>query len=390
MHRHFMFLQGLPGPSFRMLATALRASGHRVSRINLNGGDWLDWRIGDAVNYRGTAEGWADWLRAYLQRKAVTDIVLFGELRPRHRAAIALATELSLPLFEFEEGYLRPNHVTVEKCVAGSKEGATVAANACVDDIMVEGSFTRRMRESVLYWVAATLMRPWFPHYRSHRIYPAWLEMLYWCRRRWRKSGEKLQSKAVVAHIDHRPFFLFPLQLDGDAQIVGRSTFASVAHALDHILESFAAHAPPGALLLVKRHPFDPDPADWATQVAELGGQYGISERVRYVSRYDLDPLLSRCRGVVTVNSTVGPLALARGKPVHVLGQAIYKRHGLVDLQPLDHYWRSPTPPEPDAFDRFVTELKQRSQVNGGFHDNAALHLLVKNALAVLLAEQPA
>jgi capsular polysaccharide export protein len=104
-----------------MLATALRKEGHHVSRVNLNGGDWLDWRIDGAVHYRGKADGWSDWLRAHIQNEAITDIVLFGELRPRHRAAIALAAELSLRVFEFEEGYLRPNHVTIDQWVNGEK-----------------------------------------------------------------------------------------------------------------------------------------------------------------------------------------------------------------------------------------------------------------------------
>lgn len=371
-----------------MLAKALRAAGHRASRINLNGGDWMDWRIGDAVNYRGRAENWHDWLRAYLISQDVTDIVLFGELRPRHRAAIMLATELSIQLFEFEEGYLRPNHVTVERWLEGSKDRHACSHMAVGEEIPVQGHFTNRMREAGRYWLAATLARPWFPHFRSHRLYPAWLELLYWGRRTWRKKREKRSSKAVVAEIGRRPFILFPLQLDGDAQIVGRSTFASMANALDHVLESFAAHAPPGLLLLVKRHPFDPDPADWATEIIELAAQWGVSNRVRYVARFDLAPLLDRCRGVVTVNSTVGPLALAQGKPVHVLGEAIYARPALTDDRPLDSFWRSPRPPEPGAFKAFTADLKRQSQVNGGFHSEDALRLLVENATATLLTER--
>jgi capsular polysaccharide export protein len=241
------------------------------------------------------------------------------------------------------------------------------------------------MIESVRYWLVATLARPLFRHYRSHRIYPAWLEMLYWCRRWLRKTKETQTSKAAFNAIGERGFFLFPLQLDGDAQIVGRSSFASMANALDHVMASFAAHAPANAVLLVKRHPFDPDLADWATQIAEQSGQWGIANRVLYVSRYDLDPLLDRCLGVVTVNSTVGPLALARGKPVHVLGQAIYDRSGLVDSRPLEHFWIAPKPPEPEAFDAFTAQLKAHSQINGGFHSAGGLQLLVANSLAVML-----
>ena len=390
MARHFVFLQGLSGPSFRLLAKQLRAHGHRASRINLNGGDQFDWRIGDAVSYRGTADAWPNWLRHYLIENGATDIVLFGELRPRHRAAMMIAAELHLQLFEFEEGYLRPNHVTVQRWIDGARCLAQRNLSDEHPEILVEGFFRRRMREAILYWVAATLMKPWFRHYRSHRLYPAWLEMLYWIRRWTRKSAEKKRSKSAIREVGSKPFFLFPLQLDGDAQIVGRSSFASMANALDTVLKSFANHAPQDTFLLVKRHPFDPDIADWARIVDEQSGQWRVADRVRFLSRFDLDPLLEQCVGVVTVNSTVGPLALARGKPVHVMGQAIYDSPGLTHTGAIDDFWTTPQSPEPGAFELFTARLKANSQVNGGFHSESGLLLLTNSALSVLLPDRSA
>jgi capsular polysaccharide export protein len=284
---------------------------------------------------------------------------------------------LPVRLFEFEEGYLRPNHVTIECWSNGAKQTAARGPERGGNEIGVAGLFSNRMRQSIAYWLAATLAHPWFPDYRSHRIYPAWLETIYWVRRRWRKP------------MANRRFFLFPLQLDGDAQIVGRSSFASMANALDHVLESFAVHAPKDTLLLVKRHPFDPDLSDWASQVSEQAGKWGIADRVYYVSRFDLDPLLRRCGGVVTVNSTVGPLALALDKPVHVMGHAIYHRPGLTHDGALDDFWCAPPPPGQSAFAEFTAELKARSQVNGGFHSDTGLELLVANALRILLDDTP-
>lgn len=388
MPRHFVFLQGLPGPFFRMLATTLRGAGHRASRINFNGGDWLDWRIGDSVRYGGDMAGWKNWLCTYLKAERVTDLALFGELRPLHRAAISVAAEAGLRVYEFEEGYLRPNHVTIERWDAGRK-ATGFDALAVDDEIPVESRFGRRMNESVNYWLAATLLRPIFPHYESHRVNHAGVEMLHWCRRYLRKARETADSERAVRAIGNRAFFLFPLQLDGDAQIVGRSMFGSMSEALDHVLASFAEYAPTDTMLLVKRHPFDPDLANWQSQVTKRSRGLSIDSRVAYVSRFDLDWLLGRCRGVVTVNSTVGPLALAKGKPVQVLGQAIYDRPGLVGPDQLETFWRFPTPPQPGAFDAFVSELKRSSQVNGGFHSTAGLELLVRNALALMLAGEP-
>jgi capsular polysaccharide export protein len=383
MQRHFLFLQGLPGPFFTMLAKALVAAGHNVSRINLNGGDWLDWQQKGSINFRGNIERWPGWLQAFLQKQAVTDIILFGEFRPHHRAAMEIAEKLSLRLYAFEEGYLRPDHVTLEYFVSGEKR--PLRRQEAQPVIPVDGRFHRRMRESVRYWLAATIARPIFLHYHSHRFYPAWLETLSWCRRWLRKGAELRESDATLKAMVGKHFFLFPLQLDGDAQIVSRSPFASVADALEYIMDSFAQHADADNVLLVKRHPYDPDLFNWSKTIKRLAQAKQLTGRVFYVSRADLDPLLEQCVAVVTINSTVGPLALAAGKPVHILGQAIYDHPDLVSSGRPDRFWKMPHHQKDGAFAAFVNRLKLETQINGGFHSETGLNLLVQNALGQII-----
>ena len=45
-HRAFLFLQGPPGPLFRLLGEEMSRQGIEVHRINLSGGDKLDWPEG--------------------------------------------------------------------------------------------------------------------------------------------------------------------------------------------------------------------------------------------------------------------------------------------------------------------------------------------------------
>ncbi len=56
---------------------------------------------------------------------------------------------------------------------------------------------------------------------------------------------------------------------------------------------------------------------------------------------------------VVTVNSTVGTLALACGLPVIALGKAVYDIAGLTFQGELDEFWNTPTAPDADLFDAF-------------------------------------
>ena len=54
----YLFLQGPHGPFFRLLGQELRKRGHEVTRVNLCGGDVLDWPRG-ALIYHGRTSDWS-------------------------------------------------------------------------------------------------------------------------------------------------------------------------------------------------------------------------------------------------------------------------------------------------------------------------------------------
>lgn len=384
--RHFLFLQGLPGPSFQLIARRLETLGQRTSHIVMNGGDLVHrgWR---GRHYRGDTAGFAPWLRAHCQARGVSDLVLFGEMRPLHLAAIAAARELGLDVHVFEEGYLRPNSVTLEcwpkgqawqppRSLAECRERAVKSAN----EQPVANRFHRRLAESILYWLWCVLLTPLFPRYRSHRRTPAAVEMVQWWVRTARRPGDKASSRAALAALGEAPFFLFPLQLDGDAQLVHRSPHPGMAQALDAVLASFARAAPAEARLVIKRHPYDPDPQRWGRIVASAAARHGLSGRVHYIALGELDPLLARCRGVITVNSTVGTLALRAGRPVHTLGTALYAMPGLASSGDPDAFWTAPQPVAQGACALFSDALFSECLVNAGLHSREGLDLLATRA----------
>jgi capsular polysaccharide export protein len=384
--RYFLFLQGLPGPSFRLIAERLTALGHRTGHVAMNGGDLIG-RRGKATLYRGDTQGFGPWLAAHCQSQGVTDLVLFGEMRPLHQAAIATAREQGIDVHVFEEGYLRPNSVTLELWKGGAAWQAPRSLEECRTRKQAEAgrqpianSFDRRIVESILYWLWTVLLIPLFPRYRSHRRTPAAVEMVQWWIRTARRPCEKAQSRAALAALGEAPFFLLPLQLDGDAQLVHRSPLLGMAKALDAVLASFARAAPAELRLVVKRHPFDPDPRGWGRIVAAAAERHGLTGRVHYVALADLDSLLERCRGVITVNSTVGTLALRAGRPVHTLGTALYAMPGLATSGDPDAFWTAPQPVADGAYALFSNTLFGECLVNAGLHSRKGLKLLAERA----------
>ena len=91
--------------------------------------------------------------------------------------------------------------------------------------------------------------------------------------------------------------------------------------------------------------------------------------------------MVRSAKGVVTINSTAGALALNCNVPVITLGQAIYDMPGITDSGTLDHFWGAPTPPDPITFEDFRRVLIDRCLIEGGFFSPEGLQLLVQGTL---------
>ncbi|WP_084085774.1 capsule biosynthesis protein [Cupriavidus sp. USMAA2-4] len=396
--RVFLFLQGPPGAFFRRLGAALRTAGHAAHCVHFHGGDALAWRGGHGAAFRGRATRWPDWFAARLARLGVTDLVLFGDCRPLHRAAIAIARARGVRVHVFEEGYLRPDWVTLER--DGVNGHSTLprqpnwyrtraAALPATEDLPAQpglpGHFGERARAAVLYYLAAFFSWPLYPHYSTHRRWHPARESLGWARRLLGRAAAARRDEAARARLAGHDYFLFPLQLDSDYQLRVHSAFGGLEGALDEVLRSFAMHAPEGLLLAVKAHPLDNGVIDWRMRTQAAAACLGIGARLVWFDGGDIAELSRSARGMVTVNSTSGTLALAAGVPVRTLGRAVYDLPGLTDPQPLADFWRAPRAPDPALFDAFRRVLAERCLLHGGFHNTAAIERLLDAACRRLL-----
>lgn len=392
--RHFLFLQGLPGPFFQRLGARLREGGAQVSRVNFNGGDLFDWPGKGACLFRGRGEDWPAWLADFVRDRGVTDIVVFGDCREPHLAARRLADRVGLRFHAFEEGYLRPDHVTLERGGVNGESSFPRSLHALAllverlppapEPLSAPSLFRHRAVQSIAYYTATVLAWPLFAHHRGHRAEPAWREVQGWVRRRLRRGAEIQASDAAIAAIGDTPFFLLPLQIEGDAQLSHHSPFTSMRDAMAQTVAAFAA-APEGVMLLVKRHPLDPGILDWRGLVEAAADEAGIGARVKFVERYDLMRLLRIARGVVTVNSTVGPLALAEGVPVIALGDAVYRVPGVAASGSIEDFWRDPGEVVGENVELFRRALRAKCLVNGCFHSQQGLARLIETSAERLM-----
>jgi capsular polysaccharide export protein len=112
--RGFLFLQGMPSRFFERLGSALAGRGHAVYRVNFNGGDRVFWRLPNGVDFHGREHEWPDFLDGLVTDNGISDLILFGDCRPFHRAALRVAQRRRLLVHVVEEGYMRPDWITFE------------------------------------------------------------------------------------------------------------------------------------------------------------------------------------------------------------------------------------------------------------------------------------
>ncbi|APO75894.1 capsule polysaccharide biosynthesis/export KpsS-like protein [Rhizobium etli 8C-3] len=398
--RVFLFLQGPSSMLYCRIADRLEAAGCACLRVNLNSGDWLFWRRRGALNYRGPFAAWSGYVRHLIADSKITDLIVHGEERPYHRAAIAEARMMGVSIYAIEMGHLRPDWVTIERegLSSNSRFPADPDHILAAAEGLPEPDWNRRYSHTflseaiadLLYYLPTVFLSLFYPHYRRHGLFHPLAEYAGWLRRlaTGRKRAREANLRIGQLSSDNAAFFVYPLQIETDYQLRAHSPFHSQRDAIRYILRSFAEHAPQEAKLLVKVHPLDNGLIDWDDYVNATALSLGLSGRVQVIDGGDLSTLIAASRGMVTVNSTAALSALQAGKPVKTLGVTIYDIEGLTDPGSIDRFWQDPQPPSAKLLGAFMRLLAASVQVRGNFYskegakaaaESIASRLLVRN-----------
>lgn len=396
--RSFLLLQGVASPFFSELEKALNTAGAKALKINFSGGDLLSGRFFSTalkhLNFRKKLKDLPDFYKTVFAEHQITDIILFGDTRPVHIPAIQLAKENNIHIHVYEEGYARPCWITLENGGVNAHSSlpknpdwylkntnkTTKVANPSGYNLAVRGW------HDIRYHIAKSLLKPFFPHFRTHR--PDHFIREYWGFIRRIPSLKLYYNKKSRKSINtllasHKPFYLLPLQLNADSQIRLHSSVDSVTEVIQKTIQSFAKHADKKAVLVIKNHPLDPWFIDYPAEIRKAAKENALDEsRILYLEAGDLDALLKKARGTVLVNSTVGTSSLALGCPVIALGNAIYNMPGLTFQGTLDDFWEKASPPDKALFKAFHSVVIEKTQINGGFYNQKAINMAVAGSLS--------
>lgn len=401
--RVFLLLQGPHGPFFNRLGRLLRQAGATVWRCGFNAGDEFFWEDKEHfIRHDATMQDWPSHLDRILVEKNVTDIVLYGDVRPIHAIARSAADQDDLRFHVFEEGYLRPFWISYER---GGSNGSSALLGislsqmrAALRDTASEihrppahwGDMRHHKFYGALYHFLVLVANGRYRRYAGHRAISVGQEFRLNLQRLMLMPAYNIKRAFQWRRfkLSGQPYSLVLMQLEHDSNFLGHSPFRKNAEFVETVVAEFARSAPRHHHLIFKAHPLEDGRAGNRHAIRNSAARHGLTGRVHYLRGGKLADLMAHARSIVTVNSTAAQQALWRGVPVKALGRAVYQKPGITSDQSLAEFFDTPRAPDPQAYRTFRDYLLQTSQVPGGFYSRRsrahALRLVADMMLAPL------
>ncbi|MEM9371264.1 MAG: capsular biosynthesis protein, partial [Pseudomonadota bacterium] len=261
-------LQGPASPFWAELGEGLRSAGWQVHKVHLCLPDQLFWR-GDGVAYRGQFKDWEAWLTRLIESEKPSDILYYADRLPYHVIAARVAECFGIRVWCFENGYLRPDWVTMEP-VGMSRFSRFPKSPARLQQLAASGAapdpsvryphcFWKEAVREVSYGFMIPISRLSYPGYTPDRYYDPILDYASWGLRVARRVMGSVSRNSLLRDLNVHSFeyTLLAMQLQSDYQIRASSDYGHLSGMLDDVIGSFAQTAPKSRHLVVKGHPMD-------------------------------------------------------------------------------------------------------------------------------------
>lgn len=377
--KRVLMLQGPMGGFFSHLYDWLKEQHIDCHKVNFNGGDRLFFGGEHALDYRGQLGDFQGWLAQTVKRLQIDTILCFGDCRLYHIEAKRFCQNTNVRFMVFEEGYLRPDYITLELDGVNAFSGihpSQIEKTPQAHDhpLPTNSSFLLVIWSACLYYIAWMVMHWRYPHYQHHRLLSPAQEVMAWFLALIRRVGyyipDHMKQQRIRQHWQGR-YYIVALQVHNDSQVRVHSDYGDVSEFIRETMTSFAAYAKTDQYLVVKHHPMDRGYRNYGPLIQSIGAQLGVADRVLYVCDVHLPSLIRGSLGLIAINSTTGLQALFHGKPVKVMGRAIYDLPRLTSQCALDQFWCQPESVDREYYLRFRELLLTQSQLNGSFYGDS-------------------
>lgn len=399
--RVFLFLQGPHGPFFAQLSKQLRQAGTSCWRIGFNAGDQVFWSDRQTyLPFFAERSEWPAFLEDVFSTKAVTDIIVYGDTRWMHVAAIAQAKKRGIRVHVFEEGYLRPYWISYELDGANGHSALMDLPLQTMRDACSQpgstpptppghwGDTRQHIFYGALYHCFVMLWNQKYKNFLPHRKLNVTQEFWLYLKRLFFMPFQALQRRFATFRLRFGgyPYHLALLQLEHDSSFQTHGPFTTQSEFLELIISQFATGASTHHHLVFKAHPLEDGRTPLQRDIRRFSKACGIAERVHFLRGGKLAGILPEACSAVTVNSTAGQQALWRGIPLKVFGAAVYDKPELVSRQPLSEFFANPTRSDRKAYFAFRQFLLETSQLPGSFYAERGRKQLLRHVTDLILA----
>ncbi len=377
---NILLLQGPVGYFFKKLDKNFRRKGAKTFRIGLNAGDEFFSFKDNYTAYKDTPKKWESFIKNYMITNNIDQIYIFGDCRYYQSIATKTAMRLDIKVFVFEEGYIRPDYITLESHGVNNYSLIPRDPEFYYKLKPIDISKPKNAKPNpitnwaivIIYYFMAKLFHFRYKNYKHHRNYSAMEEFFYGTRSLVRKIiytyRDKKYENIIKGKLDKKYFFV-PLQTYNDFQILQHSHYGSLEKFIIEVLESFSKYAYKKEYLIFKHHPIDRGRKNYKKFIFEQATELGIKDRVIVLHDIYLPLCLKHTKGTVTINSTVGLSSIYHNTPTITLGNAIYDIEGLTNKdKKLKDFWKNPSKPNKNLFIKFRQYLIKNTQLNGSFY----------------------
>jgi len=395
-NKNILILQGPMGDFMNVMEEVLKENENEVFRLGLNYGD--DWYVNkpgffqgfygllprvkyhkkNYKSYKGTIEGFSKFIIEFYNTYNIDILFIFGDCRVYQSKAIKKAKKMGIKVYVFEEGYIRPNYITLEEGGVNdySKIPREMEFYEKLEDIdleepnKIDGSFKRAMWYAIKYYTLSYLGHYKYQNYVHHRNFSPFLEAWYgiknWIKIKLNRIEENWLNKEIVYNL-RKNYFLVPLQTYNDFQIIKHSKYNSIEEFIIELLESYKESGEKD-YLIIKHHPMDRGRKDYRRHIKKYTKKIGIKKRIYVCFDIKLPRLIKNSKGVIVINSTTGLQSIYHNIPTICLGKSLYNFEGLTNQMELSEFWFKQNQPNKKLYKKYRNYLISKTQINTSFY----------------------
>ncbi len=364
MKRSFLFLAGPASPFFALLGEELLERGHRVLRINFNSGDKFFWDGEHTADYKLPLEQFGNYIDTVAKLRKITDLVIYDDSCEVHQAAIEALKNHKIRIHAFDDGYFGENWVTLEERIFGNK--------------------TVLPKDPRFYLRAAEEDLPRVKRFVSGKRAKSFYKLQYHLSSLFGKAhGFKESDVNIMPIVSYIRAYLAGMKKAklktnyflADLEMGKKASF----------LRSFAGNADENNNLVL----FDEDfvSAENRAKIMEIAEKYNVAERITIVENANFANVVKGAKAYITNNDMRALTAIAKGKPVMALAEAIYNIAGLTSQCTLNEFWKNIEAPDAEIFRKFRNYVIFKTQINGNFYNRKAMKLAIGNAVKKMIGK---